>query len=97
MQTGQVTFVGRVAGLTYVVQEIQPGVRVTYGWLADTADVAEGQVVGAGSVVGHTHTRTYLGVRVGITYVDPLRFLGFVRPRLVGPNVAIGGRRAPIR
>ena len=97
VRTGLVTFVGHVAGLIYVVQEIQPGVKVTYGWLADSADVGEGQVVGEGSIVGHTQTRTYLGVRVGGTYVDPLRYLGFGRTRLVGLNVVFGGRRAPVR
>ena len=97
VRSGLITFVGQVAGLVYVVQEIRPGVKVTYGWLADTAEVTQGQVVGEGSVVGHTQTRTYLGVRVGEVYVDPLRYLGFARTRLVGPNVAVGGRRAPIR
>lgn len=97
VRAGMITFVGQVAGPLYVVQEIQPGVRVTYGWLADTADMKEGRVVIAGDIVGRTQSRTYLGVRVGETYVDPLRYLGFARTRLVGPNVAIGGRRAPIR
>ncbi len=93
---GVITFAGEVASLTYIVQEIEPGVRVTYGWLADTV-VSEGDIVEAGAVIGHTAARTYLGVRVGEIYVDPLRRLGFSRPRLVGQQRAIEGRRPPFR
>jgi septal ring factor EnvC (AmiA/AmiB activator) len=96
VRRGLITFAGTVALLTYIVQEIEPGVRVTYGWLADTA-VNEGDIVEAGAVIGHTAAQTYIGVRVGETYVDPLRRLGFARPRLVGPQRAIEGRRPPFR
>ncbi len=96
VRRGLITFAGTVALLTYIVQEIEPGVRVTYGWLADTA-VNEGDIVEAGAVIGHTAAQTYIGVRVGETYVDPLRRLGFARPRLVGPQRVIEGRRPPFR
>ncbi|MEY3266309.1 MAG: hypothetical protein RLY19_522 [Actinomycetota bacterium] len=96
VRQGLITFVGKVALLTYIVQEIEPGVRVTYGWLADTA-VNEGDVAEAGAVIGRTAKRTYIGVRVGEIYVDPLRRLGFSRARLVGPQRAIEGQRPPFR
>ena len=96
MRRGLITFAGEVASLTYIVQEIEPGVRVTYGWLADIS-VREGDIVEAGAVIGRTKARTYLGVRVGEVYVDPLRRLGFSRPRLVGQQRAIEGRRPPFR
>ena len=96
VRPGLITFVGKVALLTYIVQEIEPGVRVTYGWLADTA-VNEGDIAEAGAVIGHTAKRTYIGVRVGEIYVDPLRRLGFSRARLVGPQRAIEGQRPPFR
>ena len=96
VRQGLITFVGKVALLTYIVQEIEPGVRVTYGWLADTA-VNEGDIAEAGVVIGYTAKRTYIGVRVGEIYVDPLRRLGFSRARLVGPQRAIEGQRPPFR
>ena len=96
VRQGLITFVGKVALLTYIVQEIEPGGRVTYGWLADTA-VNEGDIAEAGAVIGHTAKRTYIGVRVGEIYVDPLRRLGFSRARLVGPQRAIEGQRPPFR
>ena len=96
VRPGLVTFSGEVAGLIYVVQEIRPGVRVTYGWLADKA-VSAGQILGAGELLGHTGTRTYLGVRSGDNYVDPLSHLGFARARLVGHQYVIGGRSAHFR
>ena len=96
VRQGLITFAGKVALLTYIVQEIEPGVRVTYGWLADTAASA-GDIVEAGSVIGHTAEQTYIGVRVGEIYVDPLRRLGFARTRLVGLQRAIEGRRPPVR
>ncbi len=96
VRSGLITFAGTVALLTYIVQEIEPGVRVTYGWLADAA-AREGDIVGAGAVIGHTKARTYIGVREGEMYVDPIRRLGFARARLVGPQRAIEGRRPPFR
>jgi murein DD-endopeptidase MepM/ murein hydrolase activator NlpD len=82
---GVVSFVGQVAHQVYVVVETTPGVKVTYGWLADTA-VAQGEAVSAGQVLATTRQRTYLGVRVNGHYVEPLRFLGLSRPGLVGPG-----------
>lgn len=96
VRRGPITFAGEVASLTYIVQEIEPGVRLTYGWLAD-AGVLEGDVAEAGAVIGHTKTRTYLGVRLGEVYVDPMRWLGLSRPRLVGPQSVIRGRSTRFR
>ena len=84
---GVVTFAGEVGGLTYVVLRIAPDVRVTYGWLASVRpEVNEGYTITQGAVIGTTGSSTYLGVRVGETYVDPLRFLGLGHARLRGPG-----------
>lgn len=96
VRAGIVTFSGKVAGLVYVVQEIRPGVRVTYGWLAGS-DVTKGEMLEAGTIVGSTGDRTYLGVRIGGAYVDPLLHLGFTRARLVGPQRVVGGRSTRFR
>ncbi len=82
---GEITFAGTVAGRSYVVQTIAKGIRMTYGWLAEIEDsIVIGSVVLAGQHLGRTGDITYLGVRVGATYVDPLPYLGVRRPRLVG-------------
>lgn len=96
VRAGVITYAGEVAGLVYVVQEIRPGVRVTYGWLAGSA-VTKGEVLEAGTIVGSTGERTYLGVRIGEAYVDPLSYLGFARARLVGSQRVIGGRSTRFR
>ncbi len=71
---GVVTFAGEVGGLTY-------------GWLASVRpEVNEGYTITQGAVIGTTGSSTYLGVRVGETYVDPLRFLGLGHARLRGPG-----------
>lgn len=89
---GTVTFAGQVGGVLWVVQEVAPGVRVTYGRLARIADGVEtGVGLVAGQTLGVAHNRVYLGVRVGEAPRDPLRC--WVRsPRLVMPNVGRSGR-----
>jgi murein DD-endopeptidase MepM/ murein hydrolase activator NlpD len=94
---GVITFVGQVAGKTYVVEQVAPGVKVTYGWLDLTAGLAEGDAVMQGQVVGTAGDRTYLGVRVGSRYVEPLRFLGLGWARLQGPGGVVVGRTGSAR
>lgn len=92
LMNGDVTFVGDVGGLTYVVLRVAPNVRVTYGWLATVhPDVIEGTALPQGMALGTTGSQTYLGVRVGETYVEPLRFLGLGHARLRGPGRVIVG------
>jgi murein DD-endopeptidase MepM/ murein hydrolase activator NlpD len=95
--TGPVTFGGTVGGLIYVVQQIAPRVRVTYGWLSTMSDVQPGDQLNPGQVLGTAGQRTYLGVRVGQTYVEPLRYLGWGGARLRGPGGVIVGARPPSR
>jgi murein DD-endopeptidase MepM/ murein hydrolase activator NlpD len=98
VRSGVITFSGQVAGRSFIVERIAPGVRVTYGWVDSVADgVVEGVQVGAGEVLGTTGRLTYLGVRVGETYVEPLSHLGLRRVHLVGPGRAIVGSQVPSR
>jgi murein DD-endopeptidase MepM/ murein hydrolase activator NlpD len=97
VRSGPLTFVGQVGGLLYVVQNISPGVRVTYGWLASTTSSVAGDQISAGHVVGTASKRTYLGVRIGQTPVEPLRYLGLGGARLIGPGTAIVGQGHPSR
>ncbi len=97
VRSGQITFVGQVGGLVYVVQNISPGVRVTYGWLASTSRSEVGDQILAGHPLGIAGERTYLGVRVGQTYVEPLRYLGLGGARLRGPGHVIVGPRVASR
>lgn len=87
---GVVVFVGQVAHVEYVVEDIGTGARITYGRIG-SAGVVRGSTVAAGEVIGVSGSQLYLGVRLGVRYVDPLRFLGFMRTRLVGPGGVIVG------
>ncbi|MFZ4112614.1 MAG: peptidoglycan DD-metalloendopeptidase family protein [Ilumatobacteraceae bacterium] len=87
---GVVVFVGQVAHVEYVVEDIGRGARITYGRLR-SAGVVLGSAMAAGEVIGVSGSQLYLGVRLGVRYVDPLRFLGFTRIRLVGPGGVIVG------
>jgi murein DD-endopeptidase MepM/ murein hydrolase activator NlpD len=88
---GVITFVGEVAGNTYVVELVAPGVKVTYGWM----DIAEGLVAGdaveQGQSLGVAGVKTYLGVRRGGVYVEPLRYLGLGWARLRGHGGVVVG------
>lgn len=90
---GRITFAGPVGGALWVVQEVAPGVRVTYGRLSSIADgVVTGVHLVAGRPLGTADERVYLGVRVGDTPRDPSR-CWVRRPRLVEPNVGRSVRR----
>jgi len=88
---GRITFAGDVAGALWVVQEVAPGVRVTYGRLASIAlGVAEGVELPKGATVGESSGRVHLGVRSGESYTDPLGCWAR-RARLVAvPESAVG-------
>ena len=88
---GTVTFAGSVAHQLYVVVGPSPGVLVTVGRLAEVT-VREGDDVAEGQPIGTSGAATYLGVRVRGVYVEPLRFLGFGRVRLVGRGAVVGLR-----
>jgi murein DD-endopeptidase MepM/ murein hydrolase activator NlpD len=95
--SGTISFVGEVAGLTYVVQVVHPGVKVTYGWLKPHPQLSEGDDVARGAVVGVAAERTYLGVRAGGVYVEPLRYLGLSGARLRGLGGVVVGRAGSAR
>jgi len=88
---GVIVFVGQVAHVLYLVEDIGSGVKITYGRLGGSGS-AVGSTVVAGQVIGVASDRLYLGVRVKGSYVDPLQFLGFGQRRLVGPGSVIVGR-----
>jgi murein DD-endopeptidase MepM/ murein hydrolase activator NlpD len=92
---GVVTFGGTVAGTSYVVVRLANGWLLTYGRLA-TREVATGDPVVTGGVLGTTDGRLFFGLRVDGRYVDPARYLGELigRPRLV-PADGRAARPAP--
>lgn len=75
-----VSFAGQVAGTLYVV--VDTGVvRVTHGGLR-ALSVETGEIVAVGQSIGIAGSITYVGVRRGDWYVDPLT-CGVRRTRLV--------------
>ncbi len=88
---GVIVFVGQVARVLYVVQDIGRGARVTYGRLG-SSNVLSGSTVVAGQTIGVSSGQFYLGVRVHGLYVNPLQFLGFGAGHLVGRGSVIVGR-----
>lgn len=88
---GVIVFVGQVARVLYVVQDIGRGARVTYGRLG-SSNVVSGSTVAAGETIGVSSGQFYLGVRVHGLYVNPLQFLGFGAGHLVGRGSVIVGR-----
>lgn len=88
---GVIVFVGLVAHVLYVVEDIGRGARVTYGRLGSSSVSAE-SAVAAGQVIGVSSHQLFLGVRVHGAYVNPLQFLGFTAGHLVGRGSVIVGR-----
>lgn len=89
---GEITFAGQVGGVLWVVQQVAPGVRVTYGRLETVAGgIVIGTRIARGTPVGVADTSIYLGVRVGETPADPTR-CWTRRIRLVPPDVGRSGR-----
>lgn len=68
--SGEVTFVGSVAGTLYVVVRTANGELVTHGRLAST-QVAAGDRVSAGFRIGISSGGLYIGVRRFGIYLDP--------------------------
>ena len=89
--SGVIVFVGQVARVLYVVEDIGRGARVTYGRLGSSSIVV-GSSVEAGQTIGVASDQLYLGVRVRGVYVNPLQFLGFGHGHLVGRGLVIVGR-----
>jgi murein DD-endopeptidase MepM/ murein hydrolase activator NlpD len=81
---GEVGFVGPVGGRRYIVVAHPSGIRSTYGPL-DSIQVARGQSVGAGQLLGTAGQGLHLTARVGDRYLDPAPLLAgrCGRPRLV--------------
>lgn len=68
--SGEVTYVGSVAGVTYVVVRGRDGVLVTHGHL-ERAAVQAGDRVSAGFRIGTSSGGLYIGVRRLGVYLDP--------------------------
>lgn len=99
--TGTVAFAGMVAGRGVVSVDHPDGRRTTYepvtAVLRAGDEVAPGAVLGAvSSAPGHCLPGTCLhwGLRVGDTYLDPLRLVGAVAVRLL--PVWTGQRSPPV-
>ncbi len=88
---GKIVFVGRVANVLYVVEDIGGGAKITYGQMTQSEAVL-GAEVKAGDPLGVSGQQLYLGVRLRGQYVNPLRFLGFGAIRLVGRGKVIVGQ-----
>ena len=88
---GVIVFVGQVANVLYVVEDIGRGARITYGRLGSSS-VALGSTVASGETLGVSDEELYLGVRFRGKYVNPLQFLGFGAARLVGRGSVIVAR-----
>lgn len=91
VSAGVIVFVGQVARVLYVVEDMGRGARVTYGRLGSSSVVA-GSTVAAGETLGASSDQLYFGVRVGGSYVNPMQFLGFSQGHLVGRGSVIVGR-----
>lgn len=68
--SGEVTFVGSVAGRLYVVVRATNGVLVTHGRLS-SVQVSAGDRVSAGFRIGSSSGGLYIGVRHLGVYLDP--------------------------
>lgn len=68
--SGEVTFVGSVAGRLYVVLRATNGVLVTHGRLS-SVQVSAGDRVSAGFRIGSSSGGLYIGVRHLGVYLDP--------------------------
>lgn len=88
---GVIVFVGQVARVLYIVQDIGDAAQITYGRLEDTRVTVRDRVA-AGGIIGVSGPELYLGVRLNGQYVNPLRFLGFGGTRLVGTGGVIVAR-----
>ncbi len=81
--SGTVVFAGLVANTRHVVVLHAGGLRTSYSFLASIR-VRRGETVGRGAVLGTTGGRgehhdagvLHLGLRVGATFVDPMRLFG---------------------
>jgi hypothetical protein len=74
-----------------VVELIAPGVKVTYGWMEIAEGLAAGDAVDQGQPLGVAGDKTYLGVRRGSVYIEPLRYLGLGWARLRGLGGVVVG------
>lgn len=90
---GSVTFAGQVGGARYVTILHADRLRTTYGPLA-TIEVANGQAVGDGTVIGTTGPLLLWTARLGTAYLDPDLLLAASSP--AEPDVA-GVRLVPNR
>ncbi len=99
---GTVVFSGLVAGTRHVVVRHAGGLRTSYSFLATTrvrvgGEVSRGDVLGTSGGRGEHHGGdvVHLGLRVGESYVDPMRL--FTPPDLaaVVHLAPVGGDAAP--
>lgn len=99
---GTITFASEVGGHLFVVLRFAPDLRLTYGYLKDMVndngrELAAGEEVMRGAVLGHSNARVYLGVRRGHLPVNPAPYISAKRARLVSPAGPICGIRGSSR
>jgi len=89
---GTVVWVGAVAGTHWVVLATDDQLRVSIGSVI--SDVADGQRVTTGMAIGVATGPVHLGVRRGVDYLDPARWLSIsaFRARVVPDD---GSQAAP--
>lgn len=89
---GTVVWVGAVAGTHWVVLTTDDQLRVSIGSVI--SDVADGQRVTTGMAIGVATGPVHLGVRRGVDYLDPARWLSIsaFRARVVPDD---GSQAAP--
>lgn len=98
---GIVTFAGSVAGTRHVTIRHHDGLRTTYSFL-DRVDVALGQRVEQGQVLGTTVGHLHLGARAGDAYLDPASLFAAGPPRVElvpfdePPGAGAAGERSAI-
>ncbi|HEX6261793.1 MAG TPA: M23 family metallopeptidase [Actinomycetota bacterium] len=81
-ERGVVAFAGRIAGQRFISILHPGGIRTTYSWLS-RVDVAEGQTVLRGAVIGRTGDghpgsdapHLHFGAKIDDVYLDPLTLL----------------------
>ncbi len=74
-QAGRVTFAGAVAGVRWVTVRHSGRLRTTVGPL-ESIDVAVGESVGRGDLVGRASGRLHFSARLDGDYIDPALLFG---------------------
>ncbi|HSL59795.1 MAG TPA: peptidoglycan DD-metalloendopeptidase family protein [Acidimicrobiales bacterium] len=92
---GEVTFAGAVAGALHVTVRHGDGTLTTASFVA-SVEVAVGDRVQRGDLLGRAGPRLHVGARVGGEYIDPATLFGTHERRVVLVPAEPAGRRAEL-